>query len=96
MRSREGTRRPQLSRVRAILFGMNADELELDLAKIFPNETVIHDEPTDDKSNTLCFLSWPNARLDFAVDIRSSSFRRKVWNVNVLSTIPSARPLTFA
>jgi hypothetical protein len=69
--------------VRAILFGMNADELELDLAKIFPDETVIHNVPavTDDISNILCFLSSPNARLDFAVDIRSSSFQRKVWNV---------------
>lgn len=76
----------------AILFGMNADELELDLAKIFPEEAVIHNKPavTDDISTTLCLPSPPNAGFDFAVDIRGS-FQRKVWNA--LRTIsPSDRP----
>jgi O-6-methylguanine DNA methyltransferase len=80
----------------AILLGTNAEELEIELAKIFPDEALIHNEPavTDDVSKILRFLSSPNVGLDFALDVRGTPFQRKVWNA--LRTIPSGRPLTFA
>jgi AraC family transcriptional regulator of adaptative response/methylated-DNA-[protein]-cysteine methyltransferase len=80
----------------AILLGTNAEELELELAKLLPAETFVRNERAvnDDLSKVLRFLSSPNAVLDFALDIRGTPFQRKVWNA--LRTIPSGRPLTFS
>jgi AraC family transcriptional regulator of adaptative response/methylated-DNA-[protein]-cysteine methyltransferase len=80
----------------AILLGTNAEELEIELAKIFPDEVFIRNERVvkEDISKILRFLSSPNAGLDIVLDIRGTSFQRKVWEA--LRTIPAGRPLTFA
>jgi AraC family transcriptional regulator of adaptative response/methylated-DNA-[protein]-cysteine methyltransferase len=79
----------------AILLGTDAKELEIELGSIFPDDLLIRNEPAlrDDTSKVLHFLSSPNAGLDIALDIRGSSFQRRVWNA--LRTIPAGRPLTF-
>jgi O-6-methylguanine DNA methyltransferase len=80
----------------AILLGTNAEELKIALGEIFPGDLFIHNEQAvrDDTSKILHFLSSPNADLDIDLDIRGSSFQRKVWEA--LRTIPAGRPLTFA
>jgi O-6-methylguanine DNA methyltransferase len=79
----------------AILLGTDVKELEIELARIFPDDLLIRNEPAlrDDTSKVLRFLSSPNAGLDIALDIRGSFFQRKVWDA--LRTIPAGRPLTF-
>jgi AraC family transcriptional regulator of adaptative response/methylated-DNA-[protein]-cysteine methyltransferase len=80
----------------AILLGTDVEELEIELGKIFPDDLLIRSEPAvkDETSKILHFLSSPNASLDIVLDIRGSSFQRKVWEA--LRTIPAGRPLTFA
>src|SRR5882757_627175 len=80
----------------AILLGTNAEELEIELGKIFPDDVFIRNERAvkEDMFKILHFLCSPNARLDIALDIRGTSFQRKVWEA--LRTIPAGRPLTFA
>jgi methylated-DNA-[protein]-cysteine S-methyltransferase/AraC family transcriptional regulator of adaptative response/methylated-DNA-[protein]-cysteine methyltransferase len=80
----------------AILLGTNAEELEIELSTIFPNDVLIRSEPAvkDDMSKVLRFLSSPKAGLDLELDIRGTPFQRKVWEA--LRTIPAGRPLTFA
>ena len=82
--------------VRAILLGTNAEELEIELGKIFPDEVFVRNERAvkEDISKILRFLSSPNAGLDIALDIRGTSLQCKVWEA--LRTIPAGRPLTFA
>jgi methylated-DNA-[protein]-cysteine S-methyltransferase/AraC family transcriptional regulator of adaptative response/methylated-DNA-[protein]-cysteine methyltransferase len=79
----------------AILLGTDVKELETELRKIFPDDLLIHNEPAvkDDTLRILHFLSSPKAGLDIVLDIRGSSFQRKVWAA--LRTIPYGRPLTF-
>jgi AraC family transcriptional regulator, regulatory protein of adaptative response / methylated-DNA-[protein]-cysteine methyltransferase len=79
----------------AILLGTGAEALEIDLGKIFPGYLLIHNESAvkDDTSRILHFLCSPNAGLDIVLDIRGSSFQRKVWEA--LRTIPVGRPLNF-
>jgi AraC family transcriptional regulator, regulatory protein of adaptative response / methylated-DNA-[protein]-cysteine methyltransferase len=76
----------------AILLGTNAEELEIELGKIFPDDVFIRNERAvkEDMFKILRFLSSPNAGLD----IRGTSFQRKVWEA--LRAIPAGRPLTFA
>jgi AraC family transcriptional regulator of adaptative response/methylated-DNA-[protein]-cysteine methyltransferase len=64
----------------AILLGTDVEELELELGKIFPDDLLIRNEPAvkDETSEILHFLSSPNAVLDIVLDIRGSSFQRKV------------------
>jgi len=79
----------------AILLGTNAEELEIELGKIFPDDVFIRNErAVKDLFKILHFLCSPNAGLDIALDIRGTSFQRKVWEA--LRTIPAGRPLTFA
>jgi methylated-DNA-[protein]-cysteine S-methyltransferase/AraC family transcriptional regulator of adaptative response/methylated-DNA-[protein]-cysteine methyltransferase len=80
----------------AILLGTNAEELEIELGKIFPDDVSIRNERAvkEDMFKILRFLSSPNAGLDIALDIRGTFFQRKVWEA--LRTIPAGRPLTFA
>jgi methylated-DNA-[protein]-cysteine S-methyltransferase/AraC family transcriptional regulator of adaptative response/methylated-DNA-[protein]-cysteine methyltransferase len=80
----------------AILLGTNAEELEIELGKIFPDDVFIRNERVvkEDMFKILRFLSSPNAGLDIALDIRGTFFQRKVWEA--LRTIPAGRPLTFA
>ncbi len=80
----------------AILLGTNAEELEIELGKIFPDDVFIRNERAvkEDMFKILRFLSSPNAGLDIALDIRGTFFQRKVWEA--LRTIPAGRPLTFA
>jgi AraC family transcriptional regulator, regulatory protein of adaptative response / methylated-DNA-[protein]-cysteine methyltransferase len=80
----------------AILLGTNAEELEIELGKIFPDDVLIRNERAvkEDMLKILRFLSCPNAGLDIALDIRGTPFQRKVWEA--LRTIPAGRPLTFA
>jgi AraC family transcriptional regulator, regulatory protein of adaptative response / methylated-DNA-[protein]-cysteine methyltransferase len=82
--------------VRAILLGTNAEELEIELGKIFPDEVFVRNERAvkEDISKILRFLFSPSAGLDIALDIGGTSFQRKVWEA--LRTIPAGRPLTFA
>lgn len=79
----------------AILLGTDVEELEIELEKIFPDGLLIRNEPAvkDDTSAILHFLSSPQAGLEIVLDIRGSSFQRKVWEA--LRTIPAGRPLTF-
>src|SRR5258705_13308795 len=79
----------------AILLGTDVEELESELGKVFPDDLLIRNEPAvkDDTSKILRFLSSPNAGLDIVLDIRGSSFQRKVWEA--LRTIPAGRPITF-
>ena len=80
----------------AILLGTSAEALEIELGMIFPGCLLVHNESAakDDTSRILHFLSSPNASLDIVLDIRGSSFQRRVWET--LRTIPAGRPLTFA
>jgi O-6-methylguanine DNA methyltransferase len=80
----------------AILLGTNAEELEIELGRIFPDEVFIRNERAvkEDMFVIQRFLSSPNTGLDIALDIRGTSFQRKVWEA--LRTIPAGRPLTFA
>jgi AraC family transcriptional regulator, regulatory protein of adaptative response / methylated-DNA-[protein]-cysteine methyltransferase len=80
----------------AILLGTNAEELEIELGKIFPDDVLIRNERAvkEDMLKILRFLSCPNAGLDIALDMRGTPFQRKVWEA--LRTIPAGRPLTFA
>jgi AraC family transcriptional regulator of adaptative response/methylated-DNA-[protein]-cysteine methyltransferase len=80
----------------AILLGPDEGELEIELQAIFPDGLLIHSESAvrDETSKILNFLSSPNVDLDLVLDIRGSSFQRKVWEA--LRTIPAGRPLTFA
>jgi AraC family transcriptional regulator of adaptative response/methylated-DNA-[protein]-cysteine methyltransferase len=80
----------------AILLGTNAEELEIELGRIFPDEVFIRNERAvkEDIFEIQCFLSSPNTGLDIPLDIRGSSFQRRVWAA--LRTIPEGRPLTFA
>ena len=80
----------------AILLGTSAEELEIELGKIFPDDVFIRNERAvkEDMFKILRFLSSPNAGLDIALDIRGTSFQHKVWEA--LRTIPAGRPLTFA
>ena len=79
----------------AILLGTSAEALEIELGMIFPGYLLMQNEPAvkDDTSRILHFLSTPNAGVDIVLDIRGSSFQRKVWEA--LRTIPVGRPLTF-
>jgi AraC family transcriptional regulator, regulatory protein of adaptative response / methylated-DNA-[protein]-cysteine methyltransferase len=80
----------------AILLGTNAEELEIELGKIFPDDVLIRNERAvkEDMLKILRFLSCPNAGLNIALDMRGTPFQRKVWEA--LRTIPAGRPLTFA
>jgi len=80
----------------AILLGTDVEELELELGKIFPDDLLIRSGPAvkDETCKILHVLSSPTASLDIVLDIRGSSFQRKVWEA--LRTIPAGRPLTFA
>jgi methylated-DNA-[protein]-cysteine S-methyltransferase/AraC family transcriptional regulator of adaptative response/methylated-DNA-[protein]-cysteine methyltransferase len=80
----------------AILLGTNAEELEIGLSMIFPDNVFVRNEPAvkDDILKILRFLSSPKAGLDLCLDIRGTPFQRKVWEA--LRTIPAGRPLTFA
>jgi O-6-methylguanine DNA methyltransferase len=79
----------------AILLGISAEALEIELGMIFPGYRLVHNESAvrDDTSRILYFLSSPNAGLVIVLDIRGSAFQRKVWAA--LRTIPVGRPLTF-
>jgi len=80
----------------AILLGRNAKALEAELRQIFPGDVFIRNERAvkEDSMKILRFLSSPHTGLDIALDIRGTSFQRKVWEA--LRTIPVGRPLTFA
>jgi O-6-methylguanine DNA methyltransferase len=79
----------------AILLGTNAEELENELRKIFPDDVIIRDERAveRDTCSILSVLSSPTTGLDIDLDIRGTPFQRKVWAA--LRTIPAGRPLTF-
>src|SRR5258705_13062143 len=80
----------------AILLGTNAEELEIELGKIFPDDVFIRNERAvkEDMFKILHFLCSPNAGLDIALDIRGTSFQRKVWEA--LRTIPPGGALPSA
>ena len=80
----------------AILLGTNAEELEIELGKVVPDAVLIRNERAvkEDISRIQRFLSSPGDGLDIALDIRGTSFQRKVWEA--LRSIPAGRPLTFA
>lgn len=80
----------------AILLGADTEELKTEIGKMFPGDVFIHNERavSEDVSKILSFLSVPNGGLDIALDIRGTSFQRKVWEA--LRTIPVGRPITFA
>jgi O-6-methylguanine DNA methyltransferase len=79
----------------AILLGTIAEELEIELRKMFPSCASIRNERAVEKDtcSILGFLSSPATGLDIALDIRGTPFQRKVWAA--LRTIPAGRPLTF-
>jgi O-6-methylguanine DNA methyltransferase len=79
----------------AILLGRNAKALEAELRQIFPGDVFIRNERAvkEDSMTILRFLASPHIGLDIALDIRGTSFQRKVWEA--LRTIPVGRPLTF-
>ena len=62
----------------SILLGTDAEELEIELGKIFPDDVFVHNERAvkEDMFKILRFLSSPNAGLDIALDIRGTSFQR--------------------
>jgi O-6-methylguanine DNA methyltransferase len=81
----------------AILLGANAEELQIELKKIFPDGIFIFDERAveEDITKLLGFLSSPSAGLDIVLAIRGTAFQHKVWAA--LRGISAAgRPLTFA
>jgi methylated-DNA-[protein]-cysteine S-methyltransferase/AraC family transcriptional regulator of adaptative response/methylated-DNA-[protein]-cysteine methyltransferase len=80
----------------AILFGLNAEELECDLAVRFPNSERIRNACglRDDLFKVMRFIETPNAGLDLSLDMRGTPFQRRVWNA--LRTIPVGKPLTYA
>jgi O-6-methylguanine DNA methyltransferase len=80
----------------AILLGTNAEELEIELGKVVPDAVLICNECAvkEDISRIQRLLSSPSDWLDIVLDIRGTSFQRKVWKA--LRSIPVGRPLTFA
>jgi AraC family transcriptional regulator, regulatory protein of adaptative response / methylated-DNA-[protein]-cysteine methyltransferase len=84
------------SGVCAILLGAGRDELESDLAARFPkarlvaNEAAIH----DDLAKVIRFVDKPAAGLHLTLDLRGTSFQRRVWEK--LRAIPVGRTVTYA
>ena len=83
------------SGVCAILLGAGRDELESDLAARFPkarlvaNEAAIH----DDLAKVIRFVDKPAAGLHLTLDLRGTSFQRRVWEK--LRAIPVGRTVTY-
>jgi methylated-DNA-[protein]-cysteine S-methyltransferase/AraC family transcriptional regulator of adaptative response/methylated-DNA-[protein]-cysteine methyltransferase len=74
--------------VRAILLGDDARALEGDLAKRFPNATLVPHEAMvrDDLEKVARYAEEPPEGLDLALDMRGTPIQRRVWNA--LRSIP--------
>lgn len=80
----------------AILIGDTDEKLETDLAARFPraglvaNEAAVH----DDLAKVIRFAERPAEGLDLTLDMRGTSFQRRVWET--LRAIPAGRTVTYA
>lgn len=65
----------------AILIGDTEHELETDLATRFPKSTILANEIAvrDDLAKVVRFMEDPTQRLDLELDMRGTSFQRRVW-----------------
>jgi methylated-DNA-[protein]-cysteine S-methyltransferase/AraC family transcriptional regulator of adaptative response/methylated-DNA-[protein]-cysteine methyltransferase len=81
----------------AILFAMDDDELERDLANRFPNNRLISDQAgmRDDMAKVIACIDWPHRDLDLPLDMRhGTAFQRKVWEV--IRTVPCSATISYA
>jgi methylated-DNA-[protein]-cysteine S-methyltransferase/AraC family transcriptional regulator of adaptative response/methylated-DNA-[protein]-cysteine methyltransferase len=81
----------------AILIGLDAGELRIDLAARFPDSRLIADERQlrDDLSRVLRFIDTPREGLDLPLDMRHGTlFQRRVWDA--LLAIPCGARVTYA
>jgi AraC family transcriptional regulator of adaptative response/methylated-DNA-[protein]-cysteine methyltransferase len=82
--------------IAALLLGEEADALEADLRRRFPNAQL---EPGDSAFEVLvaqvvAFVDAPDATLDLPLDIRGTAFRRRVWEE--LRAIPAGETASYA
>ena len=66
----------------AILIGNRADVLKRDLAGEFTDAKLVHDDRAlrTDLDKTLTFIKTPAKGLDLRLDIRGTTFQRRVWD----------------
>jgi AraC family transcriptional regulator, regulatory protein of adaptative response / methylated-DNA-[protein]-cysteine methyltransferase len=84
-----------VSGVCAILIGAGHDKLEADLAARFPKAKLVANEAVvpDDLAKVIRFVDKPTERLDLRLDLRGTSFQRRVWET--LRTIPVGTTVTY-
>jgi AraC family transcriptional regulator, regulatory protein of adaptative response / methylated-DNA-[protein]-cysteine methyltransferase len=81
----------------ATLIGANHEELEADLAARFPQARLVANEEVvvhDDLTKVIRFVEKPTKGLQLALDMRGTSFQRRVWEK--LRAIPVGRTVTYA
>jgi AraC family transcriptional regulator of adaptative response/methylated-DNA-[protein]-cysteine methyltransferase len=81
--------------VSAVLLGDDDDALRGDLARRFPNATLV-DDPRDlaaDTARVIALIDAPNRAVDVRLDLRGSAFQRRVWDA--LREIPAGTTETY-
>jgi AraC family transcriptional regulator, regulatory protein of adaptative response / methylated-DNA-[protein]-cysteine methyltransferase len=79
----------------AILLGGERDELEADLAARFPRARLVANDAAvhDDLAKVIRFVDKPASGLHLTLDLRGTSFQRRVWEK--VRTIPVGRTVTY-
>jgi len=79
----------------AILIGSDRDQLNTDLAAIFPNTNLIPNDAFvhNDLAKVIGFMDNPAAGLHLPLDMRGTLFQRRVWEK--LRAIPVGRTVTY-
>lgn len=79
----------------AVLLGDIAEELTADLARRFPRAMLVSNEAAvkDDLAQMLRYLERPAESLHFTLDMRGTSFQRRVWEK--LKAIPVGKTVSY-
>jgi AraC family transcriptional regulator, regulatory protein of adaptative response / methylated-DNA-[protein]-cysteine methyltransferase len=85
-----------VSGVCAILIGASEQELEADLAALFPKSTLSINKAGvySDLEKVIRFAARPGEGLDLALDLRGTTFQRRVWET--LRMIPVGTTVTYS
>ena len=80
----------------AVLIGDTVEELEADLAALFPGSAILRNELSvqEDLAKLVRFMEKPAAGLHLTIDMRGTPFQRRVWQK--LRTIPVGRTVTYS